>query len=99
MSGQVGMAACLAGVLALGGIGALVSRNPELIRRWRTWMVSAPLVGGCLWAGAPGAGGLAAGLGVVAAVEYGRLARIRPADTALDRIDSLLVALALALIS
>ena len=82
MSAQVGMAACLSGVLALGGIGALASRKQELIRRWRTWVVSAPLVGGCLWAGPPGAAGLAAGLGVVAAVEYGRLARIRPAEGA-----------------
>lgn len=82
MRGQVGVMACLAVALALGGIGALASRNPELIRRWRTWMVSATLVSGCLWAGAPGATGLAAGLGVVAAVEYGQLARIRPVDTA-----------------
>ena len=53
---------CLAGVLAVGGAGALASRNAELIRTWRTWMVSAPLVAGFLWLGTPGAALLAAGL-------------------------------------
>ena len=76
-------AAMMAGVLTLGGIGALVSRNADVIRKWRTWMVSAPLVAGCLWLGAPGAVLLAAGLGVTGAVEYGRLARLRPGDSAL----------------
>ena len=81
MSGAAGMAAGLAGVLALGGAGALASRNAEVIRRWRTWMVSAPLVAGFLWFGAPGAALLAAGLGAVGAVEYGRLARLKVADS------------------
>jgi phosphatidate cytidylyltransferase len=45
--------------------------------------VSAPLVAGCLWLGAPGAVLLAAGLGVTGAFEYGRLARLRPGDSAL----------------
>ena len=45
MSGTV---MCLAGALAVGGAAALASRNAELIRTWRTWMVSAPLVAGCL---------------------------------------------------
>ena len=51
MSGLAGTAECLAGVLALGGVGALASRNEEVIRKWRTWMVSAPLAAGaCGWA-------------------------------------------------
>jgi phosphatidate cytidylyltransferase len=83
VSGPAGTAACLAGVLALGGIGALASGNAEVIRKWRTWMVAAPLVAGCLWLGAPGAALLAAGLGAPAAVEYGRLVKLRPADSAL----------------
>jgi phosphatidate cytidylyltransferase len=83
VSGLTGTAACLAGVLTLGGIGALASRNEEVIRKWRTWIVSAPLVAGCLWLGAPGAALLAVGLGVTGAVEYGRLAKLRPADSAL----------------
>jgi phosphatidate cytidylyltransferase len=76
-----GTAVCLAGVLAVGGAAALASRNSQVIRKWRTWLVSAPLVAGFLWLGAPGAALLAAGLGVVGAVEYGRLARLRPADS------------------
>ncbi len=83
MSGLAGTAACVAGVLALGGIGALVSGNADVIRKWRTWMVSAPLVVGCLWLGAPGAALLAAGLGVIGAVEYGRLVGLRAGDSAL----------------
>jgi phosphatidate cytidylyltransferase len=83
MSGPAGTAAIMAGVLALGGIGALVSGNAEVIRKWRTWMVSAPLVAGCLWLGPPGAALLAAALGVTGAVEYGRLARLRRSDSAL----------------
>ncbi|MGD0604398.1 MAG: phosphatidate cytidylyltransferase [Streptosporangiaceae bacterium] len=83
MNPQTGTALCLAGVLAAGGLGALVSRNGEVIRRWRTWLVAAPLVTGCLWLGAPGAVLLAAGLGVIGAVEYGRLTGLRAADSAL----------------
>jgi phosphatidate cytidylyltransferase len=94
MSESAGTVACMAGVLALGGVGVLASRNTELIRRWRTWLVSAPLVAGCLWFGAPGAAALAAVLGVVAAVEYGRLARLRPADVVIAAVA--LVALPLA---
>jgi len=83
VSGTAGTAACLAGVLTLGGIGALASGNAEVIRKWRTWMVAAPLAAGCLWLGPPGAALLAAGLGVPAAVEYGRLVKLGPADSAL----------------
>jgi phosphatidate cytidylyltransferase len=78
---QAGAAVCLAGVLVVAGAGALASRNSEVIRKWRTWLVSAPLVAGLLWLGTPGAALLAAGLGVVGAVEYGRLARLQPADS------------------
>jgi phosphatidate cytidylyltransferase len=81
MSGTAGMAVGMGCVLAVGGAGALASRNAELIRTWRTWLVSAPLVAGFLWLGAPGAALLAAGLGVVGAVEYGRLARLGAADS------------------
>lgn len=93
MSGRAATAVCLAGVLTLGGIGALASRNPEVIRRWRTWLVSAPLVAGCLWLGALGAALLAAGLGLVGAVEYGRLARLRPADSALVAVSAVVLPL------
>jgi phosphatidate cytidylyltransferase len=83
VTGPAATAACLAGALTLGGIGALASRNAELIRKWRTWAISGPLVAGCLWLGAAGAAVLAAGLGVVAAAEYARLAKLRRADRVL----------------
>src|SRR5579859_4319506 len=88
------MAAGLAGVLTLGGVGALASRNSEVISKWRTWAVSAPLVAGCLWLGAPGAALLAAGLGVAGAVEYGRLARLRPADSCVVALSAVILPLA-----
>ncbi len=93
MSGMAGTAACLGGVLTLGGVAALASRNREVIRKWRTWMLSAPLVAGCLWLGAPGAALLAAGLGVTGAVEYGRLAKLRPADTAVVAVVAVILPL------
>jgi phosphatidate cytidylyltransferase len=93
VSGLAGPAALMAGVLTLGGIGALASRNAEVIRKWRTWMVSAPLVTGCLWLGAPGAALLAAGLGVTGAVEYGRLAKLRPGDTVLLAVTAVILPL------
>ena len=83
MTGLAGTAECLTGVLALGGVGALASQNEEVIRKWRTWMVSAPLAAGCLWLGAPGSALLAACLGVTGAIEYGRLVKLRAADSAL----------------
>jgi phosphatidate cytidylyltransferase len=82
MSGNAAMAECMAGALAVGGAAVLASRTPELTRKWRTWAISAPLVTGCLWLGAPGAALLAAALGAIAAAEYGRLAALRTADTA-----------------
>src|SRR5215469_1188398 len=82
MIGIATTAPYVGGALAAGGAGAFASRNKELIRKWGTWAVTAPLVGGCLWLGRPGATALAVALGLVAAVEYGRLAALRPADTA-----------------
>ncbi|ASW57557.1 phosphatidate cytidylyltransferase [Plantactinospora sp. KBS50] len=48
--------------------------------RWCTWAVTAPVVGGALYLGAPGAALLAAGIGVVCAAEYGRLTRLPVPD-------------------
>jgi phosphatidate cytidylyltransferase len=72
----------VAGALGVGGIGVWASRRRELILRWCTWAVTAPVVGGALYLGAPGAAALAAGAGTVCAVEYGRLARLPRPDTA-----------------
>jgi phosphatidate cytidylyltransferase len=71
------------GALGAGGVGVALSGDRELRRRWLTWAVTAPVVGGLLALGGPGAALLAAALGVVAAREYARLAGLRPADRAL----------------
>lgn len=72
----------VAGALGAGGVGVWLSGQRELVARWCTWAVTAPLVGGLLLLGAPGAAALAAGLGVVAAWELARLAGLRDADRA-----------------
>lgn len=84
------LAPYVAGALSAGGVGVALSRRRELIKRWCTWAVTAPLVGGSLALGAPGATALAAGLGVVAAYEYARLVRLGTIDRLL--LSSALVA-------
>lgn len=70
----------VAGALGIGGVGVWLSRRRELILRWCTWAVTAPVVGGALYFGAPGAAMLAAGVAVVCAAEYGRLVRLPRLD-------------------
>lgn len=70
----------ITGALGIGGVGVVISGRRELIQRWLTWAVSAPIVGGLLWVGPPGAALLAAGLGSVAAAEYARLVRLPDVD-------------------
>lgn len=70
----------VAGALGAGGVGVWLSRRRELILRWCTWAATAPVVGGSLYLGAPGAATLAAGVGVVCAAEYGRLVRLPGPD-------------------
>lgn len=70
----------VAGALGVGGVGVWLSRRRELILRWCTWAATAPVVGGALYFGAPGAATLAAGIGVVCAAEYGRLVRLPGPD-------------------
>ncbi len=72
----------VAGALGIGGVGVWISRRRELILRWCVWAVTAPVVGAALYLGAPGAAALAAGVGIVCAVEYGRLARVPVLDRA-----------------
>jgi phosphatidate cytidylyltransferase len=76
-------AVVVAGALGAGGVGVALGGDRTLRRRWATWAVTAPLVGGLLALGASGAAALAAALGVVAAYEYARLARLPRADRAL----------------
>lgn len=67
----------LAGALGVSGLAVWRSRQRELVRRWLTWAVAAPLVTVSLLLGSPGAAALAAALGVVCALEYARLVRLR----------------------
>lgn len=72
----------IAGVLVVGGVGVFGSRRRELIRRWCAWALAVPILVGALYLGSPGAAVLAAGVGVVCAAEYARLARLPVADRA-----------------
>jgi phosphatidate cytidylyltransferase len=76
-------AVVVAGALAAGGAGVALGGDSVLRRRWLTWAVTAPVVGGLLALGGYGAAALAAGLGVVAAFEYARLAKLARTDRAL----------------
>ncbi|MGA5463707.1 phosphatidate cytidylyltransferase [Mycobacterium sp. NPDC050041] len=68
-------------ILAAAGIAVLVSRRPELIQKWRTWVLIAPAVGLPVWFGHGTTAVLAAVLAVVAVIEYARLVRLARADT------------------
>ena len=76
-------AVVVAGALVAGGVGVAIGGRAELRKRWLTWAVTAPVVGGLLALGGYGAAALAAGLGVVASFEYARLARLARGDRAL----------------
>jgi len=79
------------GTLAFSGAAVALSGRRELVLRWCTWALAAPLVGGSLALGAPGAAALAVGLGVPVAWEYARLVALPTAER------TLLLAAALAL--
>lgn len=68
-------------ILAAAGLAVLVSRRPELIQKWRTWVLIAPAVGLPVWIGHGTTALLAAALAVVAVIEYARLVRLERADT------------------
>ncbi|MEW2122922.1 phosphatidate cytidylyltransferase [Streptomyces sp. NPDC087866] len=77
----------VAGVLGAGGVAvavlpAKVRMRAELRRRWRTWALVAPVFLGAYFLGGGGTYALAAGLGVVAAGEYARMAGLRQGDLA-----------------
>lgn len=69
------------GLLAIGGIAVLASRKRDLILKWRSWMVIAPVFGIPIWIGPGTTAVLAAALAVVAVGEYARLARLSKVDT------------------
>lgn len=69
------------GILAVAGIAVLVSRKPELIQKWRTWVVIALVAGIPMWIGAGTTAVLAAALAVVAVIEFARLVKLSRPDT------------------
>lgn len=71
------------GTLVVSGAAVALSGRRVLVQRWLTWALAAPLVGGSLALGAPGAAALAAGLGVVVAWEYVRLVGLPDAERTL----------------
>jgi phosphatidate cytidylyltransferase len=77
------LVALVAGGLVLGGFGVGVSRRPELVRRWLTWLVAAPVGFVAFAGGRHGVAALAMGLGVVGVLEYGRMVALPAADRAL----------------
>ncbi|MGN5637364.1 phosphatidate cytidylyltransferase [Streptomyces sp. AC154] len=75
----------VAGVLGAGGAAVAVlpsglRMRAELRRRWRTWALVAPVFLGSYLLGGGGTYALAAGLGVVAASEFVRMAGLRRGD-------------------
>jgi phosphatidate cytidylyltransferase len=70
-------------VLVIGGIAVLVSRKPELIQKWTTWVFIAPVVGIPVWLGRGPTAVMAAVLAVVAVMEYARLVKLSRVDTGL----------------
>ncbi|MFL6073980.1 MAG: phosphatidate cytidylyltransferase [Mycobacteriales bacterium] len=94
MSPAVALAAA---VLAVGGVGVALSGRRELVRRWLTWLVAAPVGFAAFAAGRPGVAVLALVLGVVGVLEYGRMVALPAADrTVLAGAAVLVPALALA---
>jgi len=65
-------------ILVIGGIAVLVSRRRELIEKWTTWLLIAPVVGIPVWTGRGPTAALAA---VVAVMEYVRLVKLSRVDT------------------
>ena len=68
-------------ILAIAGIAVLVSRRRELIQKWTTWAMIAPVVGIPFWIGKGTTAVLAAALAVVAVIEFARLAKLSTVDT------------------
>ena len=58
-----------------------VSRKRELIQKWTTWLLIAPVVGIPVWIGRGPTAALAALLAIVAVLEYVRLVKLSRVDT------------------
>ncbi len=74
------LAPVLGGVLLVAGVAVLLSRRRELMLRWCLWAVAVPVVTAAFWLGEPGVTAVAVLVGFVAALEYGGLVGVPPAD-------------------
>jgi phosphatidate cytidylyltransferase len=70
-------------ILVIGGIAVFASRKRELIQKWTTWLLIAPIVGIPVWIGRGPTAVLAAALAVIAVMEYARLVKLSRIDTAI----------------
>ena len=70
-------------ILVIAGIAVFVSRRRELIQKWTTWVLIAPVVGIPIWIGRGTTAVLAASLAVIAVFEYARLVKLSRVDTGL----------------
>jgi phosphatidate cytidylyltransferase len=70
-------------LLALSAAPVFLSRNRTIISRWITWCVIAVLTCGAQLIGVPGAVALAILVGVLCALEFGRLVGLRAVDLGL----------------
>jgi phosphatidate cytidylyltransferase len=71
------------GILAVGGIAVIASRKRELIDKWASWMVIAPVFGIPIWMGKGPTAVVAAAVAVVAVIEYARLVKLSRIDAGL----------------
>ncbi|MET0740272.1 MAG: phosphatidate cytidylyltransferase [Candidatus Nanopelagicales bacterium] len=84
MSAEVLVAApYVAGALGVSGAAVVASGRRELIARWWTWCLTAPIVGGALLVGPMAVTTLASVLGVVAAWEFARMTALRAPERVL----------------
>ena len=70
-------------LLVVAGVLVLVSRKPELRRRWTTWVLILPVIGIPIWLGPGPTAALAALLGLQAVREYALLVRLPRPETVL----------------
>lgn len=75
--------AVAAGVLVLAGIPVLISRRPELVRRWTTWAVILPVLGIPLWLGPATTALFAGAVATVCVVELARMVDLPRAERTL----------------
>lgn len=70
-------------ILAGAGIAVFASRRRELIQKWTTWALIAPVVGISIWLGRGTTTVLVVGLAVIAVREYVRLVKLGAVDSVL----------------